>query len=122
MKVLVCGGRDYFDAIHLYRKLNEIHKQSPITELVEGGASGADTLARYWAKHNKIEVHTMKVDYASGGSSAFAARDEKLFTDHSDIKLVLGFPTEARGSGILMEKARELGYETRDLVTDFMVG
>ncbi len=122
MKVLVCGGRDYYDAQHLFGELDKYHAKTPISTLVEGGSSGAETLARYWAKQNKVQVVTVKADYSSHGTAAFGMRDEQLFTEHSDLDFVLCFPTEAKGSTILMDKAKERGYEGRDMVTDFKVG
>lgn len=44
MKVLVCGGRSFADEAMFEQALGEIE----VTELIEGGASGADKLAREW--------------------------------------------------------------------------
>lgn len=47
--VLVCGGRDYDDRAHVFDVLDGIHGAFPIVRIIEGGASGADRLAREWA-------------------------------------------------------------------------
>jgi YspA, cpYpsA-related SLOG family len=46
MKVLVCGGRDYDDHATLVSRLEEIHRDRRIAVIIEGGARGADALAR----------------------------------------------------------------------------
>ncbi|HUW48130.1 MAG TPA: DUF2493 domain-containing protein, partial [Patescibacteria group bacterium] len=54
MKILVCGGRDYFDFVYANQVLSMIHEDHPITCVIHGDASGADTLAKDWAKANDI--------------------------------------------------------------------
>lgn len=56
MRCLVFGGRDFRDKEHLWAKLDEIHAVTPITELIHGDASGADTLGGQWgiARHVKV--------------------------------------------------------------------
>lgn len=50
MRVLVTGGRDFRNREWLYAGLNLLDEISGgITELIEGGASGADCLAANWA-------------------------------------------------------------------------
>ena len=53
MKIGVVGSRDFDD----YKKLEkELNKIEGITEIVSGGAKGADTLAREFAEKNDIEL------------------------------------------------------------------
>jgi hypothetical protein len=49
LRVLVTGGRGYADAETMERVLNRIHGSKPIAVIIEGGAEGADRLARAWA-------------------------------------------------------------------------
>ena len=62
MRVLVCGGRNYDDWAYIVRVLDRVHARQPITQLIEGGATGADELARRWAKARGIEVATFIAD------------------------------------------------------------
>lgn len=39
MKVIVCGGRDYKDRLTVFERLDIIHRCTPITLLIEGGAA-----------------------------------------------------------------------------------
>jgi hypothetical protein len=55
MRVLVFGGRDFSDRRWLFRVMDDLHARQPITCIIEGEASGADTLAREWAEDRGIE-------------------------------------------------------------------
>jgi hypothetical protein len=49
MIVLVCGGRNYSDRARVFRELDRLAaERGPFTRVVQGGASGADSLARDW--------------------------------------------------------------------------
>ena len=54
MKVIIAGGRDFDD----YDRLKKAIEQSGfnITEVVSGGAKGADSLGEQWASENGIVV------------------------------------------------------------------
>jgi len=52
MRVLVCGGRNFSSfeqRTWLYDGLNLLHEKATITEIIEGGAGGADLVAKNWA-------------------------------------------------------------------------
>jgi hypothetical protein len=52
----VTGGRDFssYEArMWLYAGLNLLHEKAPITEIIEGGARGADSAAQNWALWRK---------------------------------------------------------------------
>lgn len=65
MRVIVGGGRDYEDESHVGSVLDWIHQDYGITTLIEGGAKGADFLARCWVgrQHDLIELLTFKADW-----------------------------------------------------------
>ena len=58
MKVLVCGGRDYDDQMHVYINLDRIHADTPIRYLLNGGATGADSLGKRWAQNRGVQPVT----------------------------------------------------------------
>src|SRR5690606_12756291 len=64
MKVLVCGGRDFNRKRELFSLLSMIHTHYfSITMIVEGEASGADTIAKEWAEYNGIAVDAHPADW-----------------------------------------------------------
>ena len=52
MKVVVAGSRNFNDYELLKKELNKIN----ITELISGGARGADKLGEKYAKENNIKI------------------------------------------------------------------
>jgi len=111
-KYIVCGGRDFFDAVRLYEKLDFFNNSmffEPISMIIEGGATGADTLARYWAKHNKVECKTYHAKWTDYGKRAGTIRNELMLKEHPDIDGVIAFPTGGPGTGHMMRIAKEAG-------------
>lgn len=58
MIIVVTGGRDFNDRAAVFLALGLLHKQFPITELIEGGASGVDNLCKQWAQLHGIPVRS----------------------------------------------------------------
>ena len=48
MKVLVCGGRNFRSPAQVFRALDRLHQEKPTTELMQGGATGADQFEMEW--------------------------------------------------------------------------
>lgn len=81
VKLLVCGSRDYSDNETLSRELSEIHSLRPITLLIQGGAKGADTMARLWATRNGIPVREFKADWAKHHKGAGPIRNQQMLDE-----------------------------------------
>ena len=58
MIIVVTGGRDFNDRAAVFLALGILHKQFPVTELIEGGASGVDNLCKQWAQLHGIPVRS----------------------------------------------------------------
>ncbi len=69
MKLLVCGGRDYKDVEHFNKEMSNIFSlyQNQIDTIIEGGASGADNMAKNYALKNKINLVEVKADWQHFG-------------------------------------------------------
>jgi hypothetical protein len=46
--VLVCGGRNYNNRARVFEVLNDLCRQRRIRGIIQGGATGADALAKEW--------------------------------------------------------------------------
>jgi hypothetical protein len=90
MKVIVCGGRDYSDIRNVFLKLDEFHADTPISELMQGGAVGADYIAKTWAEARGVIVHTIKADWKKNGRSAGPIRNGEMLKWGPDV--VIAFP------------------------------
>jgi hypothetical protein len=87
MKVLVCGGRYYSNHLNVFNVLDELKP----TCVVNGGAQGADYLARYWAQERNIECITVEANWELHGRAAGPLRNTQMLIDNPDIKLVVAF-------------------------------
>lgn len=107
MRVLVCGGRDYRNIAFVWRELNAIHAQTPITGLMHGGAKGADAAARDWAATKpEIERYVCHADWETHGRAAGPIRNEKMLTWSPD--LVVAFPGGV-GTSDMVSRAMKAG-------------
>jgi hypothetical protein len=106
MKVLVCGGRHYKDFKLVWRVLNAVHKKHGITQLINGGCSGADTFAKEWAEAGNVEPRTFKADWALGPAAGPLRNQQMLDEGKPDV--VLAFPG-GRGTIDMVRRSRAAG-------------
>ena len=93
MKILVCGGRDYFDSEYLFEVLDYIHNEIRITNVVNGAASGADLLSSDWANVNNIDSTEYPADWDHYGRAAGPIRNQEMVDKEKDIDFALVFPS-----------------------------
>jgi hypothetical protein len=109
MRVLVCGGRDYVNRKVLFDVLDTIHKTCNIETIIQGGASGADTLAAIWAHERGVAEICFRADWAKYGRAAGMIRNKEMLEAGEPDKVV-AFPG-GRGTANMMKLAREAGVE-----------
>lgn len=94
MKVVVCGGRDFSDADLMCRMLYELHGQHGFTQIMQGGAAGADAIAKEWARGiPELKRYECKAEWAAKGRAAGPIRNARMMKWGPD--LVVAFPTAA---------------------------
>jgi len=64
MKLAIIGSRNFCNKNRLFLELNEIRKLHEITEIISGGAAGADTLGEEYADENNIKKVIFKADWS----------------------------------------------------------
>lgn len=102
MKVIVTGGRFYKDEKTVERALGSLR----ITFLIEGGAKGADRLARQWAIKNFIPYKTYDADWDQYGLAAGPIRSAQMLDEHPSA-IVMAFPGDKGTAGCVTQaKAR----------------
>lgn len=111
IRVIVCGGRDYHNQTHLFAWLDKFHKSFPITELIEGGAKGADKLAKDWARKNKITVIEVQALWTKFGNRAGPIRNQLMLDYNPDA--VIAFPGNT-GTANMIYIARKAGIKVYD--------
>lgn len=112
MRVLVCGGRYFSDRPYLFSALNSQHAYQPITLLIEGGAPGADSLARQWAEAASIRVAEYPADWRQYGKAAGPIRNQQMLNEGQPEKVIAFFDRpveESRGTADMVRRAKQAG-------------
>lgn len=92
--LIVTGSRDLHLVVHrtpVFRILTEAYRQHQFTLVVEGGATGADTLAVQWARTMGLPVNTYMADWSLYGRSAGPRRNVQMLKDNPGA-VVYAFP------------------------------
>lgn len=100
MRVLVCGGRDYNDI----ERFASVFLGKRVTFIIEGGALGADNLARNWALRNDVPFRTYHADWKTHGRAAGPIRNQRML-DEGKPDLVVAFPG-GRGTADMVRRAK----------------
>lgn len=106
-KWIVCGGRRYSDENRIYQILDAARERLGLSYLIEGGASGADELAKSWRLHrgvdgvsvpaewNRIYVDGVVPKKRSNGelynAAAGGQRNQKMIDTYNPVGLI-AFP------------------------------
>jgi hypothetical protein len=107
MRVLVCGGRDFSDTVRVYRALDELKRHNVIDAVIEGDARGADRIAGYWARKNRIDNIKFPADWDKDGRAAGPIRNERMLREGKP-NLVLAFPG-GKGTANMKRLAEQAG-------------
>lgn len=102
--IIVCGGRHYSDAKTVYRVLDHIvESQAPDrTIIVQGGATGADTLAARYAAERGLHCAEVPARWATHGASAGPLRNAAMLALNPT--MVVAFPG-GRGTANMCKQA-----------------
>ena len=103
MKTIIAGGRDYRFTVDDWVFLDDIHFVATITEVVSGGATGADAEGERWAKKRGIPVKYFPADWKTHGKSAGPKRNQQM-AEHADAAIL--FPG-GRGTADMLARAQQ---------------
>jgi hypothetical protein len=67
MRLVVAGGRRFYDKARVYRLLDRIYAETPNLEIVTGLADGADTFGLEWAKERGVKYHEYPAKWRVNG-------------------------------------------------------
>lgn len=114
MRVLICGSRDFVDRpTMLYFARTFLNGDV----LIEGGAKGADTLARRCVEALGMQVRVLEypADWETYGKAAGPIRNQ-IMLDQGRPDIVLAFPTkpldESKGTADMVRRAKTAGIPT----------
>lgn len=109
-RILVCGGRDWSNWVMVSGCLdgfrNEYHLNGKPIVIVQGGACGADFLAKRYAIENDIPHEEFLAEWNKYGRAAGPVRNTRML--NSGIDIVIAFPG-GRGTQDTVMKAEKKG-------------
>lgn len=115
VNVVVTGGRDFDDRDLVFRVLDEIHKETPITLIRNGGMTGADALSSRWAYERQVDTDCVGARWGTYGKRAGPIRNAAMLAGMLPSDIVVAFPG-GRGTAHTIVVARRLGCRIREVV------
>jgi len=110
MKLAVIGSRGFEDYSLLSQKLDEINP----SEIISGGAKGADTLADRYANEHDIKLTEFKPDYKKYGRGAPHVRNRQI-VDASE-KVLAFWDGKSRGTLSTLKYAEKQSIEIEKII------
>jgi hypothetical protein len=101
MRVLICGGRKFQDADLFNRTMAVINN---IDVIIQGGAVGADYMAKIYAFDNKIKMEEYPAMWKLYGIAAGPIRNQKMI-DYGKPDMVIAFPG-GTGTADMVKRAK----------------
>ena len=90
-RVLVCGGRDFDNWALVSKALRQLDERHGIGCIIQGGARGADFLAKKWARHNRRPSIEVAAHWDTMGKRAGMVRNQWML-DWCSPDYVVAFP------------------------------
>lgn len=118
MRVLVCGGRDFDDWELFHTSMSKICGHSCPT-IIEGGAKGADFLARVWAKLYNLEYEEYPANWKKYGKGAGHIRNKQML-DEGKPDIVIAFPG-GYGTLNMIKQSTRAGIKVVEVKNDELV-
>lgn len=109
MKVLVCGGRGFSDESAIVNHLFGLDDEDPITAIIHGGASGADTIAGHTAELLKVPCTVYRAAWKKHGKAAGPIRNQRML-DEGKPDLVVAY-AGGRGTADMVRRAKAAGVK-----------
>lgn len=105
MRAIICGGRDFSN----YLLVKQTLAQYPLTLIIHGGATGADSLAHTYAREHSIPTKVFPAFWRMFGKSAGMRRNLEMLEEKPDV--VIAFPG-GRGTVNMVAIATQAGVQT----------
>ena len=111
---LICGGRNFSDKEMFNSAMHDLMSLRGMPSVVvQGGAKGADTLAKEWAGHHALKLETEKAKWNVYGKSAGAIRNQEML-DKYNPDFVVAFPG-GRGTADMVRRSKKIGLDVAEI-------
>jgi hypothetical protein len=78
MKVIIAGGRDFNHVELFFESMKFITKSLEMTEIISGGAKGADRLGEVWADYAKLSLKVFPAGWDTYKKAAGHIRNKQM--------------------------------------------
>jgi hypothetical protein len=111
MKTIIAGGRDFNNYEYFKAALKFLFQNTMPTEIVSGGANGADKMGERYAAEKGIPLKVFPADWNAHGKAAGPIRNEQmaLYAD----ALVAFWDGSSKGTKSMIDLARKNGLKVR---------
>jgi hypothetical protein len=114
MKILVCGSRDWddptiictiLDGFMASRENLTLNTEGEFT-IIQGGARGADAMAKEWALANGVQMVEFPAEWDKYGRGAGPKRNQQMLDEKPDLVLAFSHDiTTSRGTADMTRRA-----------------
>ena len=108
LKVIVAGSRNYYNKELIYSKLDNIICEYDNIEIVQGGATGVDSIAKQYAKDRGLPCKEFPAIWDLYGLSAGAIRNNEM-AKYSDV--LIAFYSGTAGTRNMIKAAKSKGLK-----------
>lgn len=117
MRVLICGGRDFFHLGILIYQMNSLMTDRGLKKedmvVIQGEAKGADFLGKAWADWMGIEHEDYPADWKKHGKAAGHIRNKQMLEEGKP-DLVVAF-RGGYGTANMIKQAKDAGVEVLEV-------
>jgi hypothetical protein len=109
MRIIVAGSREITDRLLIFDFLDQVsaaNKDTPITEVVSGGAKGVDQIGEDWAREHNIPVKQFLAQWNIHGKSAGPIRNKEM-AEYADA-LIAFWDGQSKGTKNMIEQMDKL--------------
>lgn len=114
-RVIVCGGRDFYDKALLFDSLDRILRGMDSVEIVSGHARGADAIGEEYAGARSLRLKIIKAEWKRYGHAAGPVRNGQMLRyAMGDAPMVVAFwDGKSRGTKDMMRRAQDAGVKVQ---------
>lgn len=105
MKTIIAGSRSCDKLKILFNAIEKCEFANQITEIVSGGARGADQLGEIFAKRKNIPIKIFEADWLKFGRSAGPIRNKQM-AEYADAAIIL-WDGKSKGFANMIEEAKK---------------
>ncbi len=111
MKLIIAGGREFTHFKGALAHYLVINNQGIVTEIVSGGARGADKVGELIAEAEGLPIKLFKADWDTHGKSAGYIRNSEM-ADYGDMLLAF-WDGKSKGTKHMIDLATKKGLKVK---------